>query len=154
MLSPSPLQPAETRDYREELSLSLWSGCQNVTKAIQAAQRRYKAQYDSKVTPTNYLVGDWVLVEFPSEESGRMRKLSRPWHGPYHITNSRGPDVDVTKVYHPQDGVIQVHQSRVKHCPPNFPAGFYWYDGKQRGPGQPPKWVEQLLEEGTSNQSA
>ena len=49
------------------------------------------------------------------------------------------------KVYYPQDGQIQVHQSRVTECPPEFPAGFYWYGGKGHGPGRPPKWVEQLL---------
>jgi len=145
------LHPGDTRDYREELSLSLQSGRQNAAHAIQAAQKCYKAQYDSKVTPTNYIIGDWVLVKFPAEESGRMRKLSRPWHGPYRITSVRGPDVDVTKVYRPQDGGIQIHQSRVKHCPPNFLAGFYWYGGKQRGLGRPPKWVEVLLEEGSGS---
>ena len=98
MLNPSPLQPGEMRDYREELSLSLWSGRQNAALAIQAAQKCYKAQYDSRVKPTNYVTGDWVLVKFPSEESGKMRKLSRPWHGRYRITNTRGPDVDVSKV--------------------------------------------------------
>ena len=110
MLSPSPLQPAEMRDYHGEMPLSLWSGCQNAAQAIQAAQRRYKAHYDSKVTPANYVIGDWVLVKFSSEESGRMHKLSRQWHAPYCITNTRGPDVDITKVYRPQDDGIQVHQ--------------------------------------------
>ena len=62
--------------------------------------------------------------------------------------------MDVTTVYCPQDGGIQVHQSTVKHCTSNFPAGFYWYGGKQRGPGWPPKWVDQLLEECTDNQPA
>jgi len=68
-----------------------------------------------------------------------MRKLLRPWHGPYYITNTGGPDVYITKVYRPQDDGIQARQSGVKHCPSNFPASFYWYDGKQRGP---PKWIE------------
>ena len=45
-------------------------------------------------------------------------------------------------------------KSGVRHCPPNFPASFYWYGGKQRGPGRPPKWVEQLLKEGASNRLA
>ena len=35
----------------------------------------------------------------------------------------------------------------MKPCPFNFPAGFYWYGGNSKGPGKPPKWVEQLLEE-------
>ena len=35
------------------------------------------------------------------------------------------PDVCAIKVYFPQDDEIKVHQSRVKSCPPNFPAEFY-----------------------------
>ena len=58
-----------------------------------------------------------------------------------------GPDVSISKVYYPQEGGIQVHLSRVKPCPPNFPAGFFWYGGKRRGPGRPPKWVEQFLDD-------
>ena len=49
------------------------------------------------------------------------------------------------KVYFPQDQSIQVHRSRVKVCPPNFPSGFYWYGGKRRGPDRPPKWVLKVL---------
>ena len=55
------------------------------------------------------------------------------------------PDLSMVKVYFPQDPSIQVHQSRVKVCPPNFPSGFYWYGGKRRGPGRPPKWVLKVL---------
>ena len=76
-----------------------------------------------------------------------MRKLSRPWHGTYRVTALKEPDISVTKVYHPQSPAITVHQSRVKPCPLNFPAGFYWYGGNIKGPGRPPKWVEQLLVE-------
>ena len=45
---------------------------------------------------------------------------------------------------------------RVKHCPTDFPAGFYWYGGKQRGQGKIPKWVELLLadlQDGKTNQA-
>ena len=52
----------------------------------------------------------------------------------------------MSKVYFPQDGNIQVHQSGVKLCPTNFPSGFYWYGGRRRGPGHPPRWVEKLME--------
>ena len=86
------------------------------------------------------------MVKFPSEETGQLRKLSRPWH---RITTINGSDVSVSKVYYPQDGGIQVHQSHVKPCPPNFPVGFVWYGGKRRGPGRPPKWVEQALNDTT-----
>lgn len=38
-----------------------------------------------------------------------------------------------------------VHQSRVKCCPLNFPAGFYWYGSNQKAQGKTAKWVEDLL---------
>ena len=74
-----------------------------------------------------------------------MQKLSRLWYGPYRITKINGPNLSALKVYHPQKDGITVHLSKVKHYPINFPAGFYWYGGKSKGPGRPPKWVEQLL---------
>ena len=41
------------------------------------------------------------------------------------------PDVTAIPVYFPDSGLIQVHQSRTCPCPPDWPAGFYWY-GKNR----------------------
>ena len=129
-LNPTSLQLTDIQDYREELSLSLASARDIIAKAVQAAQKRYKRQYDKTVKPVTYQVGKWVLVKFPAEESGRMRKLSRPWHGPYRITKINDPNVSALKVYHPQKDGITVHLSKVKHCPINFPAGFYWYGSK------------------------
>ena len=83
---------------------------------------------------------------FPQDETGAVRKLSRPWHGLYQVTSLSSPNVSVTKVYFPQDQPICVHESRVKPCPENFPAGFYWYGGKRRGPGGQPKWVSAVLD--------
>jgi hypothetical protein len=57
-------------------------------------------------------VGDWVLVRFPYEETGKNRKLFQPWHGPYRVLYYREPDVIVVKVYFPQETQIQVHQTR------------------------------------------
>ncbi len=46
-------------------------------------------------------------------------------------------DVTVSKVYFAKDDTIQVHQSRVKQCPPQFPHGFYWYGTNRRGLADP-----------------
>ena len=45
--------------------------------------------------------------------------------------------------------VIYMHQNRVciSCCPDEFPAGYYWYAGKCKGTGAPPKWVENLLDQ-------
>ena len=140
------MEPMEISDYREELVLSLSTARRLAAEAIQTAQVKYKTVYDRHSCDRNYQVGDWVLVRFPQDETGRMRKLSRPWHGPYRIINRSDPDVTVVKIYAPQDGQIQVHQSRVTLCPPGFPAGFFWYGNRRTSPGRPPKWVDKLLQ--------
>ena len=128
--------------------LSISSARQLAVANIQNAQRKYKRSYDQHANcrQAPCKIADWVLVHCPQEETGGKRKLSRPWHGPYRVTSQQDPDVCVVKVYFPQDHGIRIHQSRVKLCPPNFPAGFYWYGGKRRGPGRPPKWVTSLAD--------
>jgi len=46
-----------------------------------------------------------------------------------------------------------VHQNRVSRCPDEFPAGYYWYGGKRKGTGAPPKWVDNLLNQSESSTS-
>ena len=48
-------------------------------------------------------------------------------------------DVEVKKAYFPQEGKIQIHQSRVKPCPSGFPSNYYWYETRRKGAGHPPK---------------
>ena len=61
--------------------------------------------------------GDLVLFQFPHKESGKNRKLSRPWHGPYRVIRCNESDVTVVKQFFPEEGNIQVHQLRVCPCP-------------------------------------
>jgi transposase InsO family protein len=145
LLPPHELEATEVSDYREEVILSLSTARKLAAESIRAAQSRYKGSYDRSSREADYQLGDWVLVRFPQDETGRQRKLSRPWHGPYRVIDRRDPDVTVVKVYSPQDGQIQVHQTRVAHCPPELPSGFFWYGNRRAGPGRPPKWVDQLL---------
>ena len=132
-------------DYREELVHTLSSARRVALEHIRSAQGRYKAQYDRRTDSYQYRVGDWVLIRFPSDESGKLRKLSRPWHGPYRITSCNDTNVTAVKVYFPRENPIQVHQMRVKPCPDGFPSGYYWYEGKRQGPGRPPRWVQTIL---------
>ena len=145
LLPPDGIDPMNVSDYRQELMLSLSSARETAAKCIRQAQKKYKSQHDKKLVIVNYELGDWVFVKFPHEETGRIRKLSRPWHGPYRIISIDDPDVSVVNVYFSQDPSIQVHLSRVQSCPIDFPAGYYWYGSKRRGPGRPPKWVDSLL---------
>ena len=146
LLPPSPIQPVAVEDYREELVLMLGRARKHAVTSIQKAQKRYKKNYDKHSQDSTMRVGDWVLVRFPQEESGRFRKLSRPWHGPYRVISLDSPDITVSKVYFPGDDALQVHLSRVQPCPPSYPHGFYWYGGNQYSTGRKPQWVQSLLD--------
>ena len=77
-LPTEPMELANVTEYQEELVLSLSSARELAAANIEIAQKAYKHQYDKHAAPTNFKVGDLVLVKFPHEESGRNRKLSWP----------------------------------------------------------------------------
>ena len=103
---PTSLTVTDVDDYREELVFSLSTARWTAANLIKAAQSKYKKHYDVPDTPYQYRIGSWVFVHFPQEETGKQRKLSRPWHGPYRVASVQDPDVSVVKVYFPDDGVI------------------------------------------------
>ena len=142
MLPPDGAQPTAVADYRQELIESLSTARQTALHSISRSQKKYKKQYDRKSDSYQYRVGDWVLIHYPSEETGRLRKLSRPWHGPYRITAYDSTSVTAVKVYFPREDAVKVH---LKPCPDALLAGYYWYGNKRKGPGRPPKWVEKIL---------
>ena len=74
------LLETDVTDYRQELMMSLTSARTLAVQNIQNAQEHYKNQYDKKADPVEFKVGEWVMVRFPHEETGHLRKLSRPWH--------------------------------------------------------------------------
>ena len=103
LLPTEQLGITEISDYREELILSLSSARELAVSSIKAAQQRYKQQYDRKSRSVTFKLGHWVLVRFPQEETGKQRKLSRPWHGPYRVTQICDPDITVVKVFFPDE---------------------------------------------------
>ena len=107
LLPAESIEPADLSDYREQLIVSLSSARELAASNIRATQKKYKRQYDKKSRPVPLKLGDWVLVRFPQEESGKQRKLSRPWHGPYHVVDKNDPDVTMVKVYFPEETQIQ-----------------------------------------------
>ena len=65
--------------------------------AAMANQEAQHNQYDKLSTLPKYQIGDWVFVYFPSDETGKMCRMSQPWHDPYRIISKDDPDVTVTK---------------------------------------------------------
>ena len=145
LLPAKSLVVTDVSDYREQMVLSLSTARSLAMKANREAQQRYKHQYDKTARTSKLRVGDWVLIYFPQDETGKSRKLSHPWHGPYRIISRDDPDITVTKIYFPDDPSLQVHQSRAQHCPPSLPSEFYWYGAKRSRPGRPSKKILKQL---------
>ena len=129
------IKEVDISDYQKEFVMSISSARNLAAKSIQSAQQKYKKNYDKNAHQVNFRIEDWVLVHFPQDETGSGRKLSRPWHGPYRIVKCDDPNLTVLKVYFPEHGAIQIHQTSVKPCPMGFPAGYYWYGQRKHGPG-------------------
>ena len=144
-LPPFSGDPVNQSEFRETLILTLASARELALTQIKKSQAKYKKYYDRRSTPISLKQGDLVLVKFPHEETGRYRKLSRPWYGPYRVLTRQDPDVTVTNVYFPEDGPLHIHLTRVKPCP-SFPTGFYWYGPNRQGRAQPPRWITRLFE--------
>ena len=147
LLPPNSVDVTIVSDYREHVMLTLSSARKLAIQSIKEAQAKHKKAYDRKSTSSTFKVGDWVLVKFSQEESGRMRKRSRPWHGPYRVMTHEEPDITADKVYFPEDKTIRVRLSWVAPCPTELPPCFYWYGIKRHSPGRPPKWLQRLLNE-------
>ena len=110
LLPPDSLDPTDFGSYREELILSLSSARELAVASIQEAQ---KSQYDKRGKVAKFRVGDWVFVRFPEEETGKRRKLSRPWYGPFRVITRQDPNLTVRKVYFPEDPPLTIHQLSV-----------------------------------------
>lgn len=141
-LPANEVEPADLTDYRRELTEMLTRARDHASQAIQAAQKRYKTYYDkvNRCSPVS------LLIRFPQEESGKQRKLSRPWHGPYRVVEATPTGISAQRVYTAKADIIRVHLSRVTRCPLTFPAGYHWYGDRRMGPGRPPKSVAEVAE--------
>jgi len=58
--------------------------------AIEAAQERQEAHYDKHHRRVEYNIGDLVMVYQPKRKEGRIKKLHRPWKGPFQISKKLG----------------------------------------------------------------
>ncbi len=113
----------DVSDYCSELVTTLSQARDLAVQSIQEAQRKYKRQYDkvNKCMRGEHKIGSWVLIRFPQEESGGLRNLSRPWHGPYRVIEVTPTGITTERVYTLNRNPIRVHLRRVSRCPPNFP---------------------------------
>ena len=75
----------ELREYGARLHYRMSNAWELARGMVKKAQSRQKKQYDRKNRPPNFAEGDRVFLLKPAEQTGELRKLARPYHGPYRI---------------------------------------------------------------------
>ena len=145
LLPPTQLMPTEVEDYQEEVILFLSSeqklDSKSNTKSTEAIQDQVWSQVNQDCR-----VGDWDLVNFPHEETGKQRKLSWPWHRPHRVVSHENPDVTVVKIYFLQETQIQIRTSNQGHLLSRWYLCWLllvW--AGQHIPGWPPQRLETHL---------
>ena len=66
-----------------------------------------------------------MFVFMPAASSGKAYKLSRPFHGPYHVIRVHENGVEVRPVDQPRATTIRVALNRVRRCPREVPDTFW-----------------------------
>ena len=74
LLPPQSPKITNISDYREEMVLILSTARTLALKVNQKSQQCYKQQHDKKATTSKLKVGECVLVYFPKDNVGKMRK--------------------------------------------------------------------------------
>lgn len=118
-------------------------------KCIGKAQKRQKSTYDRTSRPPNFAVGERVILLKPSEKTGEARKLARPFHGPYRVTELSSTNAYIRRVDRPQDDPVFVSLQRLRRCPDEIPDEF-WPPDKSRKRKKAPKNLKQRSEESAS----
>ena len=129
-------------DYKSELVFGLADAWQAAGDSIQKAQRKQKRNYDrhSKTRAIRVAghsktrairVADRVMVLMPPEQTGKRRKLNRPYFGPYRVLEVHPNGVTVVPVDRPKDPSIRVNLDRVTLCYPELPD-VSWTGGRSK----------------------
>ena len=86
-------------------------------KSLLKAQKQQKKQHDKAAKNSDFLVGDRVFVCMPAMKTGPLRKLSRPYKGPYRVISTYPNGVKVHPINQPRAEAIRVALNRVRRCP-------------------------------------
>ena len=118
MLSPTKTQIViDLKEYGAGLYAKMSEAWELARQMVKKAQRRQKRSYDKKSKPPNFVEGDRAFLFKPAEKTGELRKLARPFHGPYRIIWMDVNTAHIRRVDKPQEDTILVALDRLRRCP-------------------------------------
>ncbi len=111
--SPSLAQSSDPADYVKSLCESLQRVQEFTRENLRVAQERQKRDYDLRLHPHSYDVGDLVHLQNSASKKGQSNKLKSPWIGPYLVTKVVSP---VLYRIRNRRRESVVHHDRIKPC--------------------------------------
>jgi len=105
----------EPDKYHAKVQKYLEHAHQAARSAIEVAQDRQERHYDEHHRRVQYDIGDLVMIHQPKRREGRIKKLQRPWRGPFQICGKVGPvTYEVKSLSGPQVSKDSFHVSKLK----------------------------------------
>ena len=117
--------------YVGALQEKLVSAYEEVRKELRTAAQKYKRQYDIKVRPHRYMVGQWVYYFNPRKYAGKQDKWLRKFDGPFLVIATPTP-VNVVIQRSSRAKPMTVHLDKVK--PYTGPEPISWLKPESTGP--------------------
>ena len=103
-------------EYKEDLLNNMATAWKLASENTKRAQVCQKKSYDKKSQEVDLKVGEQIMVFMPSDCQGKERKLTRPFHGPYHVVAVTSNTAKVRLVDRPNGESICVLLDRVRRC--------------------------------------
>ena len=107
----------DLHEYGVELYTKMANAWELARKFIGQAQRHQKANYDKKATDVPFRSGERVFLYKLAEKTGEARKLARPFHGPYRISEMDNNTATIFRVDRPEQEPLLVAIDRLRRCP-------------------------------------
>ena len=104
-------------DYKSTLCREMRAAWDQAQQAVLKAQKQQKQQHDREAKNADFEIGDRVFVYMPATKTGQMRKLARPFKGPYRVMARHPNGAEVRLVSQPKAPVIRVALNRLRRCP-------------------------------------
>jgi len=104
----------DTEDYITTVTTNLTEAWKLAKITLGKSQARQKKQYDTKLKPPKFQIGDTVLLYRPVVPVGKSSKLTPKWKGPFVIKDLQMPNAKIEDVRHPGSAHQTVHVNQLK----------------------------------------
>ncbi len=134
--------------YVRDLQRNLQTAYSTVRQRLRRAHSHQKRLYDSKAVGASFCIGDCVWLFIPAVKSGRSRKFSSLWRGPYTVVDKLGP-VNYRIQLLGTSRTLIVHRNRLKPCygkpaPPRKPQSGLRHQTTLTATAAPPTQTTQI----------